>query len=336
MMINQKNVPRKTLALAALLVTSQVAPGAVFVFRTDTAGDDNTVPGSDGQTFQQRWGTPNNWTLQSGVDDGANGYPDASDSIIMDRTGVANNSTRLTTEGSPGSLVAIASITGTGTGNQDIVFKTRDFTIGDLNSLSSSQPFHIRAERDKSITITGLIGGPGSLRLSRSGGFSDGVDPDELITITGGAANTITGAIQLFNDSAEQPSFWVADKVGAFGQASTVTLAATNGAATGEASLRITSNAIGGEGAIDDDATILEIGNNGILSLDPGVNEVIGEGNLLVDLGSGLAPIAPGVYTNAEPWLAGAGTLTVGAVVPEPSSLALAALSVLGLARRKR
>lgn len=205
-----------------------------------------------------------------------------------------------------------------------------------MTSLPSGQPFHIRAERDKSITISGIIGGPGSLRLSRSGGFSDGVDSDELITITGGGPNTITGAIQLFNDSSNQPSYWVADKVGAFGGASTVTLAATNGAATGEASLRITSNAIGGEGAIDDELTILEIGNNGLLSLDPGVNEVIGEGNLFVDLGSGLTPLAPGVYTNAEPWITGDGSITVGTLIPEPSSLAFAALSLLGLARRKR
>ena len=124
-MVDSLNIPRKSFALSTLLIVSQVAPGAVFIFRTDTAGDENTVPGSDGQTFQQQWGTPNNWTLQSGVDDGANGYPDASDSIIVDRTGAVNNGTRLTTESSPGSLVAISSIVGTGTGNHCRSGRTR-------------------------------------------------------------------------------------------------------------------------------------------------------------------------------------------------------------------
>ncbi|MFT4546200.1 MAG: hypothetical protein ACI8XO_003214 [Verrucomicrobiales bacterium] len=319
------------LSLSALM--TQAAPAGVFAFRIDNAGGSDGVD-NDGQSFQQQWGSPTNWNLVSGVDDGGNGYPDATDTFTMDRTTLANNSTRLTTESAPGSLNFVAGITGTGTGNQDIVFKSRDFTIGDLTVLASANPFTIREERDKSLTINGVISGAGGLRLLRSGSFSDGVDPDELFTIGGSSLNTITGPIHLFNDNAAQPGFWVADKVGAFGQSSEVTLEGNSGA-TGIQSLRITTSAIGGEGAIDDDATIFRVGRQGLLSIDAGVNEAIGEGNLFVDLLSDgtYTEIAPGTYNNSEAWITGDGTVTV---IPEPSSFALVALGVLGLMRRKR
>ncbi|MFT4546199.1 MAG: hypothetical protein ACI8XO_003213 [Verrucomicrobiales bacterium] len=315
------------IACSVFILMTQASPAALFTFRIDNAATSDGPPTDDGQAFQQQWGRAVNWILVSGEDDGDNGYPDGTDTFIMNRTGFVNNSTRLTEESAPGSLVSVAAITGTGTGNQDIVLKSRDFTIGDLVSLASPAPFTIREERDKSLTIDGVISGAGDLLLLRSGGFSDGVDDDELITITGDTPNTITGTIRLFNDnnSADnpQPSYWVADKVGAFGQAPELTLEGRAGNG-GIASLRITANAVGGEGAIDDDATTVFIGAKGVLSVDAGVNEGVGEGNLFIDLlGSGTyTEIAPGTYNNSEDWIIGDGTVTVGVIV-SPSFFAI-------------
>ncbi|MDB4465463.1 hypothetical protein N9057_04165 [Akkermansiaceae bacterium] len=305
-------------ALSTIIVLFDTAPAAVFAFRIDNATTNGGAPDDDGQSFQQLWTNPVNWTLVSGEDDGLNGFPDGEDTFTIDRGSLSNNSTRLTNEGV--TIGTIAAITGTGTGNQDIVFKHGgDNTIVDLNLLESPLPFHIRQERDRSLTIEGIISGPGSLLLSRSGGFSDGVDEDELITITGDAPNTITGNIRLFNDNGNadnpQPSYWVADKVGAFGQAPQLTLEGRPGLGGGIASLRITANAVGGEGAIDDDATAVFIGAKGVFNMDAGVNEFIGEGLLQIDIeGTGTyTPVPNGTYTNAENWIIGEGTVTVGA-----------------------
>jgi hypothetical protein len=314
-----KKLSNTTFSRAALILAStQVAPAAVFAFRIDNAGTTAGSPIDDGQNFQQQWGKSENWTLVSGVDDGDNGYPDGADTFTIDRTTLANNSTRLTEESAPAGLIDVAGITGTGTGNQDIVLKLRAFTIGNLESLASAAPFHIRAERDRNITINGVISGEGDLLLSRSGGFSDGVDDDELITITGEAPNTITGTIRLYNDNGNadnpQPSYWVADKVGAFGQTSALTLEGRAGL-SGIASLQITTNTLGGEGAIDDDATELYIGAEGVLNIEAGVNEVIGEDKLFTDL-EGLGTytaVAPGTYNNSVDWIIGEGSVTVGA-----------------------
>jgi hypothetical protein len=306
-----------TIGCAAILaLMTQAAPGALFTFRIDNLD-------GDGQSWQNLWDSPENWTLNSGVDDGANGIPDGADTFVIDRTSNVSNGTRLVTEGGP--LLEVAGITGTGTGNQDIVLKHRDFTLGDLEVLASSTPFHIRSERDRNYSITGVISGVGNLLLSRSGGFSDGVDPNELITITGTSPNTITGTIRLYNDNGSgQPSYWVADKVGAFGQASTLTLEGRAGL-SGVASLQITANAIGGEGAIDDDATTVYIGAEGVLDIVAGVTEKIGIGNLFIDLaGTGTyTEIAPGSYNNSEDWITGDGTILVGeaALSPEITSI---------------
>ena len=53
---------------------------------------------------------------------------------------------------------------------------------------------------------------------------------------------------------------------------------------SGVASLQITANAIGGEGAIDDDATTVYIGAEGVLDIVAGVTEKIGIGNLFIDI----------------------------------------------------
>jgi len=309
----QKTTIGRAIACSLFTLMTQASPGALFSFRTDNAGTTDGLPTDDGQNFQQLWANPVNWILVSGEDDGLNGYPDGADTFTMDRTALVNNSTRLTNEGV--TIGMVAGITGTGTGNQDIVFKHGgDNTIGDLTLLASPDAFHIREERDRSLTINGVISGVGDLLLSRSGGFSDGVDEDELITITGEAPNTITGTIRLWNASPGQPSYWVADKVGAFGQTPQLTLEGNSGA-TGITSLRITSNTSGGEGAIDDDATEVYIGAQGVLSMDADVNEVIGEGKLFIDLvGTGTyTGIDPGTYDNAEDWIIGDGTVTVGA-----------------------
>ncbi len=292
---------------------TQAAIGGVFSFRIDNLD-------GDGQAWQNLWDSPENWTLTSGEDDGVVGIPDGADTFTIDRTANSSGPTRLVTEG--GSLLAVAGITGTGTGNQDIVLKHREFTLGDLEILASASPFHIRSERDRNYSITGVISGPGDLLLTRSGGFSDGVDPDELIMITGESPNTITGSIRLWNDNNDganpQPSYWVADKVGAFGQAPTLTLEGRAGANGGIASLQITANARDSEGAIDDDVTTVFIGAKGVLSIDAGVDEKIGEGKLFIDLaGTGTyTEIAAGIYNNSEDWITGEGTVTVGAALP--------------------
>ena len=312
---SSKNSISFAAVLSAIILLPLHAPAAVFSFRIDNAATNVGAPTDDGASYQQLWTNPLNWTLVSGEDDGLNGFPDGEDTFTIDRTSLANNSTRLTNEGI--TIGSVAAITGTGTGNQDMVFKHGgDNTIVDLTLLASADPFHIRQERDRSLTIEGIISGPGGLQLSRSGGFSNGVTPDELITITGDTPNTITGPIELINaNGGIEPSYWVADKVGAFGQAPTVTLASTNANGTGVTSLQITINAVGGEGAIDDDATTLLVGKNGILSLDSGVSEVIGEGLLQIDLdGTGTFTTVPnGVYTNTEDWIIGEGTIVVGA-----------------------
>jgi hypothetical protein len=132
----------------------QAAPGAVFTFRIDNAGGSAGPPADDGQSWQQQWGSPANWTYVSGVDDGIVGVPDGADTFTMDRTSNVGGSTRLTTESAPGGLVSVAGITGTGTnGSEDIVFKMRDFTIGDLTTLATgghgSTPYS-RRERQES------------------------------------------------------------------------------------------------------------------------------------------------------------------------------------------
>jgi len=310
----------------ALALLTQASSGANYIMLND--------PGlSTG--FEQRWNDPNIWSLDSGVDDGANGIPDGADTFEINRNtgGFPQGSTDLSNEGMPNGH-SIAGITGTGAPGRDLVLKTADTTIGNLTILASPASFEIFEERDSTLTIDGVISGTGTLRLTRNGGFTpDGVSPDELITIGGTVANTFSGTMELFNNSASEPGFWLADKVGAFGQSSLVSLAAPNGAVAGAASLRISSNAIGGGGAFDDILTLLQLGENGVLDLDAGVNEVISQ--LELDLaGTGtFTAVGPGTYDNTAPWITGPGLVTV---IPEPSSLAFAALSFLCLARRKR
>lgn len=263
-------------------------------------------------SFQQLWSDPGYWTLDSGVDDGGNGYPDGTDTFSMDRSPTTSTSTRLAIEGGP--PFAVAGISGKGGNQSDIVLKFGDFTLGDLEVQTSTDTFSILSERDRNFTITGVISGSGHLELVRAGSFSDGVDPDELTTITGAAPNTITGNIRLYNSNgAGEPSYWVADKVGAFGQAPELKLEGRAGL-SGVASLQITSNALGGEGAIDDDATSVYLGAESILSMDSGVDEKIGAGKLLIDLnGTGTYSEVPvGIYDQTEDWITGDGTVTVG------------------------
>jgi len=266
--------------------------------------------------FEQRWNQSPIWQLVSGVDDGTAGIPDGTDTFTINRNtgGFPQGNTDLSNEGMPGGH-SIAGITGTGAPGRDIILKLADATIGNLTILPSPDPFEILAERDRSITIDGVISGAGDFLLARLGGFNaDGVNEDELITITGDEPNTITGNFTLFNSSNSEPSYWVADKTGAFGQTPELTLEVRSGG-TGIASLRFTANTVEGEGAIDDDATTFFIGNNGVLSIDAGVNEGVGEGKLFIDLaGTGTYTEVPvGTYDNTEDWIIGDGTFTVGA-----------------------
>ena len=59
-------------------------------------------------------------------------------------------------------------------------------------------------------------------------------------------------------------------------------------------------------------------GNQGVLSIDAGVNEKVGEGNLWIDLEG------TGTYTNTEAWIEGDGSITVGA----PSILAITEIDI--------
>ena len=64
----------------------------------------------------------------------------------------------------------------------------------------------------------------------------------------------------------------------------------------------------------------------GILNIDAGVNEKVGEGNLWIDLeGTGTySEVAAGTYTNTEAWIEGDGSITVGA----PSVLAITEIDI--------
>ena len=300
-----------------LLIPLQAAPGATFDYLLD------------GGSFQQLWSTTSNWQLSGGVDDGGNGYPDGSDTLVMDRSLTSSTATRLAVEGGP--PTSVAGIIGKGGNQRDVVFKFADFTLGDLEVLPSPYPsFWIWCERDRNLTINGIISGSGNLVIERGGAFSDGVDPGELITLTGSAPNTITGTIRLhnsagfFNGSDKlQPSYWVADKVGAFGQAASLTLEGTKRSGdndSGIASLAITANTIGGEGAIDDDVTEVYIGYRGILDVAGGVDEKIGAGKLFIDIGGtgSYTEVAPGTYDSAMEWISGSGTVTVLSPAADP------------------
>ena len=59
-------------------------------------------------------------------------------------------------------------------------------------------------------------------------------------------------------------------------------------------------------------------GDQGVLSIDAGVNEKVGEGNLWIDLEG------TGTYTNTEAWIEGDGSITVGA----PSILAITEIDI--------
>jgi hypothetical protein len=302
------------------------------------------VSGGTDVSFEQRWSEPTIWNLISGVDDGGDGIPNGTDTFIINRTALANGNTDLSNEGMPDH--SIAKITATGAPGRDIVLKqAANLTIGDLEVLPGTAAFTIFEERDQPLTINGVLSGSGDLEIIRSGSFSNGVqrpDPnsgeDEIILFTGSSPNTYTGNLLLANANGNasdpQPNYFVADKVGAFGEAATLTLETTN-ANGGPAELQLTANTIGGEGAIDDDATEVYIGLKGVLNVDAGVNEVLGSGNLFVDTtGTGTYTVVPdGVYTSTESWIIGGGTVTV---IPEPTSLALLGLGGLAMARRRR
>lgn len=292
-------------AIFALMI--QAAPGADFIMLNDPALSTG---------FEQRWNVPAIWQYVSGVDDGTAGIPDGLDTFTINRNtgGFPADNTDLSDEGMP--TRSVAAITATGAPGRDIILKyTGDCTIGDLTVLASASVFEIVEERDRSLTINGVISGAGDLLLSRLAGWCDGIQAGELITITGSSPNTITGSIRLYNSNNTHPCYFVADKEGAFGQAPTLKLEG-NSSATGDTSLRFTTNTMGGEGAIDDDATTFYIGAKGVLSMDAGVNERIGSGNLFIDVaGTGTyTEVADGTYTDTEAWITGDGTVTVGDV----------------------
>lgn len=158
--------PNKTtvraIACSVFALMNQAAPAALFSFRIDNAVTNFGLPTNEGQNFQQLRTNPVNWISVNGEDDGLNGFPDGANTFTMDRTVLVNNSTRPTNEGV--TIGIVAGSTGKGPRNQDIVFKHGGHNfIGDLTLLNSPDPFHIREERDKSLTISGVISGSGSL-----------------------------------------------------------------------------------------------------------------------------------------------------------------------------
>ncbi len=333
--------------ISCVIAAQSAKAGAIYQLLLTEGNNNTSVPPGVDVTFEQRWNEPTIWQLVSGVDDGGDGIPNGTDSIIVDRTALANNATRLSNEGMPDHEVA--KVTGTGAPGNDIVLKqSSNVTIGDLEVLPSANAFTIFEERDQPLTINGVISGSGPLEIIRNAGFSNGVqrpDPitgeDEIILITGGSPNTFTGELFLGNSNGGgEPTYFVADKVGAFGEASLLTLASIN-AGSSFAELQFTANTVGGEGAIDDDATQVFIGSKGLFNVDAGVNEFIGSGNLFIDLaGTGTFSAVPnGVYDSSAPWIIGQGLVTVGAPIPEPTTLSLVAccgLGLLALSRRGR
>lgn len=326
--MNRKSLAMVALAAALVCCTFASQAGAAdFVFDANNAG---------GVSHEQRWSQPGNWVYVSGVDDGIAGIPDGADTFTIDRNPYGSSSSRLANSSMPTNH-SVAKITGTGAPGNDIVLKMKDVTIGDLELLASASAFQIYEERDCDLTINGVISGAGNLELSRAGGFCDGVTQDEIILITGANPNTITGEMRLVNLNAKpieeaQPSFWVADKVGAFGQTSKLTLESAGNAI---ASLQLTANTAGGEGAIDDDATDVYLGNLAVLDVADGVDEFIASGKLFTNLdGSGYVAVPDGIYDSSAAWVTGAGTVTVG--VPEPATMGLLAFGALAVIRRRR
>lgn len=319
----------KNICLIAVACTAATQSAAAAEFTFETASP---------TFFEARWGITDYWSIvpATGADDGTVGIPDGLDTLVIDRNPNPVNATKLTLDGggTPQPLT-VAGITATGAPGIDIQIKTFDLIVGDLELLASGEAFVINNERDADLIINGVISGAGDLVLSRNGGFSaGGVTSDEVISFGGTSPNTMTGSLSLLNlSNGAQPSFWVADKVGAFGQASDLTLEVNGtGGGTNIAQLVITTNAIGGEGAIDDDATQVTLGLNAEINVAAGVNEVIGSGLLTVE---GLGVIDDGFYNNSESWISGDGNVTVG-VIPEPSSFALLGLGGLLIARRRR
>ncbi len=328
--MNQRLLTAVGVSTAAICLAAATCPAqaAVFEMLTTEGLNSTTTPTGLDVTFEQRWREPTIWNLVSGVDDGGDGIPNGLDEIIVDRTALANGNTDLSNEGMPDH--SIAKLTGVGAPGTDIVFKqSANVTIGDMEILASADRFFINEERDQPLTINGVLSGSGDLEINRNGGFSNGVqrvDPvtgeEELILFTGAAPNTYTGNLFLTNGSGSQPAYFVADKVGAFGQAATVNLRSTN-AGSLEAELQLTDNTIGGEGAFDDDATEVYLGSKAVLNVDAGVNEIIGSGKLFIDLlNTGTFTMVPdGLYTNAEDWIIGDGTITVGGSLFDPADL---------------
>lgn len=295
--------PSTLLVATACAFTGPAVDAATFVFQTASP-----------TFFEGRWGITDYWAIQGGTgpDDGTANIPDGLDTVIIDRNPNPVNGTKLVLDGggTPQPLT-VAGITATGAVGIDIQIKTYDLIVEDLEVVPSAQPLDIDNERDKDLIINGVLSGSGDLVLSRAGGFSDGVTSDEVIRLGGTVPNTFSGNLSLRNTSnGAQPSYWVADKVGAFGQASTITLEVNGtGGGTNVAQLVLTANTIGDEGAIDDDATSVVLGLNAEFNVASGVDEVIGSGLLTVD---GLGVIPDGVYDSAESWIIGDGTVTVG------------------------
>lgn len=295
--------PSALLAATAYVLSGQSIGAATFDFLVASP-----------TFFEGQWGITDYWAIQGGTgpDDGTADIPDGLDTLIIDRNPNPVNGTKLVLDGggTPQPLT-VAGITATGAAGIDIEIKTFDLIVGDLQVIPSAEALDIHNERDQDLIINGVLSGSGDLVLSRAGGFSDGVTSDEVIRLGGTSPNTFSGSLSLLNTSnGAQPSFWVADKVGAFGEASSILIAVNGtGGGTNIAQLVLTANAIGGEGAIDDDITSVELGLNAEFNVAAGVDEVIGSGLLTVD---GVGVVADGTYDNTESWITGDGTITVG------------------------
>lgn len=158
------------------------------------------------------------------------------------------------------------------------------------------------SDANDSLTFSGVISGAGDLTVSKTGAGLATVD------LTGTTTNTLTGNVVLLSPQTivGQELLVVADKVGAFGQTPLLTVG-TN------VIVRITANANSGEGAIDDDATVVRLMSaTSVFDVVTGVNEKLGKHKLQRFNGTTYDTIAPGTYSsNTVSWVTGGGTVTV-------------------------
>jgi autotransporter-associated beta strand protein len=205
-------------------------------------------------------------------------------------------------------------------------------TIANAVVLQSNTVLHSQGAGTGSITLNGVISGPGKLIA--------GSTPHDAnigsIILSGASGNTYSGGSEVVAGDLVAG----ASSVNAFGSGDVTVDSANLSFAGSIARLVITAGALN---PIADTATLFLAGggaggvaDDGYASLGTGINETV---NMLL---LGGVPQAPGTYGStasvaafkSDEYFSGTGILTV--LVPEPSSLMLLCIGALGIVGRRR